>query len=106
MHSTARLRVLLADDHHALALAVEEPERRARERGAHATLGKVVDPDRLVATLREVCGRAFGPVALPPPGGLGGLAGDELERVWGLLLGVAAWHHGRQSRAQSFCPPA
>ena len=29
--------------------------------------------------------RAFGPVALPPPGGLEGLAGDELERVWGAL---------------------
>ena len=26
--------------------------------------------------------------------------------VWGLLLGVAAWHHGRQSRPQNFCPPA
>jgi hypothetical protein len=26
--------------------------------------------------------------------------------VWGLLLDVAAWHHGRQSGAQSFCPPA
>jgi diguanylate cyclase (GGDEF)-like protein/PAS domain S-box-containing protein len=67
------------------ALAGEEPERRARERGAHATLGKDVDPDRLVATLREVCGRAFGPVALPPPDGLDGLASDELERVWGAL---------------------
>ena len=51
------------------AFAGEEAGRRARERGAHATLGKDVDPDRLVATLREVCGRAFGPVALPPPGG-------------------------------------
>jgi PAS domain S-box-containing protein len=38
-----------------------------------------------VATLREVCGRAFGPVALPPPGGLGGLAADELERLWATL---------------------
>jgi hypothetical protein len=42
-------------------------------------------PDQLVATLREVCGRAFGPLALPPPGGLGGLAGEELERVWSIL---------------------
>jgi len=54
---------------------------QAGERGAHATLGKDVDPDRLMATVREVCGRAFGPVALPPPDGLEGLAGDELERV-------------------------
>ena len=43
--------------------ADSEPPGQAGERGAHATLGKDVDPDRLVATVREVCGRAFGPVA-------------------------------------------
>jgi hypothetical protein len=65
--------------------AGSEPQGQAGERGAHATLGKDVDPDRLVAAVREVCGRAFGPVALPPPDGLEGLVGDELERVWGTL---------------------
>jgi DNA-binding NarL/FixJ family response regulator len=65
----------------ALSAFAGEPPGQAGERGAHATLGKDVDPDRLVATVREVCGRAFGPVALPPPDGLEGLAGDELERV-------------------------
>jgi diguanylate cyclase (GGDEF)-like protein/PAS domain S-box-containing protein len=59
--------------------------QRALDRGAHACLDKDVDPDRLVATLREVCGRAFAPLALPPPDGLEGLAGDELERVWSTL---------------------
>jgi diguanylate cyclase (GGDEF)-like protein/PAS domain S-box-containing protein len=67
------------------AFGGEDLRRRAMERGAHAFLDKDVDPDRLVATLREVCGRAFGPVALPPPGGLDGLAADELERVWSTL---------------------
>ena len=67
------------------AFAAEAQRRRALDLGAHASLDKDVDPDQLVATLREVCGRAFGPVALPPPGGLDGLAGEELERVWGTL---------------------
>jgi hypothetical protein len=58
------------------------PGRRA---GRPRHPGQDVDPDRLVAAVREVCGRAFGPVALPPPDGLEGLAGDELERVWGTL---------------------
>ncbi|MGH3101606.1 MAG: diguanylate cyclase domain-containing protein, partial [Thermoleophilia bacterium] len=62
-----------------------ETRRRALDLGAHACLDKDVDPDQLVATLREVCGRAFGPLALPTPGGLDGLAGDELERVWSTL---------------------
>ena len=38
-----------------------------------------------MTTIREVCGRAFGPLALPPPDGLDGLAADELERVWSTL---------------------
>jgi CheY-like chemotaxis protein len=67
------------------AFAAEAQRRRALDLGAHASLDKDVDPDQLVATLREVCGRAFGPVALPPPGGLDGLAGEELERVWSTL---------------------
>ena len=67
------------------AFAAEEPRRLALDRGAHACLDKDVDPDQLVATLREVCGRAFAPLALPPPDGLDGLAADELERVWGTL---------------------
>jgi diguanylate cyclase (GGDEF)-like protein/PAS domain S-box-containing protein len=66
------------------AFGGEELARRALDRGAHAVLGKDVDPDRLVATVREVCGRAFGPVALPPALA-GGLAADELERVWSTL---------------------
>jgi diguanylate cyclase (GGDEF)-like protein/PAS domain S-box-containing protein len=67
------------------AFAAEAQRRRALDLGAHASLDKDVDPDQLVATLREVCGRAFGPVALPPPRGLDGLAGEELERVWSTL---------------------
>jgi DNA-binding response OmpR family regulator len=67
------------------AFAAEAQRRRALDLGAHASLDKDVHPDQLVATLREVCGRAFGPVALPPPGGLDGLAGEELERVWSTL---------------------
>ena len=67
------------------AFADTEQRRRALDLGAHASLDKDVDPDQLVATLREVCGRAFGPVALPPPEGLAGLAADELERVWSTL---------------------
>ncbi len=67
------------------AFADTEQRRRALDLGAHASLDKDVDPDQLVATLREVCGRAFGPVALPPPEGLEGLAADELERVWSTL---------------------
>src|SRR5678815_5531831 len=67
------------------AFAAEAHRRRALDLGAHASLDKDVDPDQLVATLREVCGRAFGPVALPPPDGLDGLAGEELERVWSTL---------------------
>ena len=54
------------------AFTAEEVAREALDRGAHACLDRDVDPDRLVATLREVCGRAFGPLALPPPGGLEG----------------------------------
>ena len=65
--------------------ADEAPRRRALDLGAHTVLDKDVDPDRLVATLREVCGRAFGPLVLPPPTGLEGLAADELERLWGSL---------------------
>jgi diguanylate cyclase (GGDEF)-like protein/PAS domain S-box-containing protein len=64
------------------AFAAEDVARQALDRGAHAYLDKEVDPDRLVATLREVCGRAFGPLSLPPPDGLDGPAGEELERVW------------------------
>jgi diguanylate cyclase (GGDEF)-like protein/PAS domain S-box-containing protein len=67
------------------AFAAEELRRRALDRGAHAYLDKDVDPDELVTTLREVCGRVFGPLALPPPGGLEGLAADELDRVWSTL---------------------
>ena len=67
------------------AFADTEQRRRVLDLGAHASLDKDVDPDQLVATLREVCGRAFGPVALPPPEGLEGLAADELERVWSTL---------------------
>jgi diguanylate cyclase (GGDEF)-like protein/PAS domain S-box-containing protein len=67
------------------AFAGEELRRQALDRGAHAFLDKDVDPDELVATLREVCGRAFAPLALPPPDGLEGLAADELERVWSTL---------------------
>ncbi|HEY4727330.1 MAG TPA: EAL domain-containing protein, partial [Actinomycetes bacterium] len=67
------------------AFAADELRQAALDRGAHACLDKDVDPDTLVATLREVCGRAFGPLALPPPEGLDGLAGDELERVWSTL---------------------
>ncbi|HJW58819.1 MAG TPA: diguanylate cyclase, partial [Actinomycetota bacterium] len=71
------------------AFAAAELARQALDRGAHACLDKEGDPDQLVATLREVCGRSFGPLALalplPPPGGLGGLAGEELERVWSIL---------------------
>jgi DNA-binding NarL/FixJ family response regulator len=51
------------------AFAAEDLRQAALDRGAHACLDKDVDPDRLVATLREVCGRAFGPLALPSPGG-------------------------------------
>ena len=67
------------------AFAAAELGRQALDRGAHACLDKEGDSDQLVATLREVCGRAFGPLAVPPPGGLGGLAGEELERVWAIL---------------------
>jgi diguanylate cyclase (GGDEF)-like protein/PAS domain S-box-containing protein len=67
------------------AFAAEEPRRLALERGAHACLDRDVDPDELVTTLREVCGRVFGPLALPPPSGLEGLAADELDRLWGAL---------------------
>jgi diguanylate cyclase (GGDEF)-like protein len=67
------------------AFAGEALRQAALDRGAHACLDKDVDPDRLVATLREVCGRSFGPLALPPPDGLDGLASDELERVWSTL---------------------
>src|SRR5215211_2814481 len=68
------------------AFAGEELRQAARDRGAHACLDKDVDPDRLVATLREVCGRAFEPLALPPPALPDGLVGgDELERVWSTL---------------------
>ena len=67
------------------AFAADELRQAALDRGAHACLDKDVDPDRLVATLREVCGRAFGPLALPPPALADGLAGDELERVWSTL---------------------
>jgi diguanylate cyclase (GGDEF)-like protein/PAS domain S-box-containing protein len=67
------------------AFAAAELARQALDRGAHACLDKEGDPDQLVATLREVCGRTFGTLALPPPDGLGGLAGEELERVWSIL---------------------
>ncbi|HEV3465320.1 MAG TPA: diguanylate cyclase, partial [Actinomycetota bacterium] len=67
------------------AFADTELRRRAIDLGAHAALDKDVDPDQLVATLREVCGRVFGPVALPPPTSLVGLAADELERLWSTL---------------------
>jgi len=67
------------------AFAGEELRRRAFDRGAHAYLDKDVDVDELVATLRQVCGRVFAPLALPPPDGLDGPAGEELERVWSLL---------------------
>jgi diguanylate cyclase (GGDEF)-like protein/PAS domain S-box-containing protein len=67
------------------AFAAEELRRRAFDRGAHAYLEKDVDVDELVATLRQVCGRVFAPLALPPPDGLDGPAGEELERVWSLL---------------------
>jgi DNA-binding NarL/FixJ family response regulator len=46
-------------------IADTEQRRRALDLGAHASLDMDVDPDQLVTTLREVCGRAFGPVALP-----------------------------------------
>ncbi|HEV3463855.1 MAG TPA: response regulator, partial [Actinomycetota bacterium] len=59
--------------------------RRAIDLGAHACLDKDVDPDTLVKSLREVCGRAFGPIALPTPTSLVGLAADELERLWSTL---------------------
>ena len=62
-----------------------ERRHRALGLGAHACLDKDADPDTLVTTIREVCGRAFGPLALPPPDGLDGLAADELERVWSTL---------------------
>jgi diguanylate cyclase (GGDEF)-like protein/PAS domain S-box-containing protein len=67
------------------AFAAEELRRQAFDGGAHAYLEKDADPDELVATLREVCGRAFAPIALPPPDGVDGLAGEELERVWSSL---------------------
>ncbi|HEV8425630.1 MAG TPA: EAL domain-containing protein [Actinomycetes bacterium] len=67
------------------AFASQELRREAFDRGAHACLEKDVDLDELVTTLREVCGLAFAPVALPPPEGLDGQPGEELERVWSCM---------------------
>jgi PAS domain S-box-containing protein len=66
------------------AFAAEELRGAAFDHGAHAYLDKDVDPDDLVATLREVCGRGLAPVP-PPPAGPPGHAGDDLERVWSSL---------------------
>jgi PAS domain S-box-containing protein len=49
------------------------------------TLEKDVDADDLVATLRDVCGRSFSPVPLPPPVGWFGPVSDELDGIWGTL---------------------
>jgi len=67
------------------AFAADEVRGAAFDHGAHAYLEKDVDPDDLVATLRDVCGRSLGAVAPPSPAGLLGHAGDDLERVWGSL---------------------
>jgi diguanylate cyclase (GGDEF)-like protein/PAS domain S-box-containing protein len=67
------------------AFAAEEIRREAFDRGAHAYLEKDVDADDLVATLRDVCGRSFSPVPLPPPVGWFGPVSDELDGIWGTL---------------------
>ena len=89
------------------AFPAPETRRRALDLGAHACLDKDVDPDQLVATLREVCGRAFGPVALPPPRGLEGLAADELERLWSTLAAapVATAVVGPTAASSGSTPP-
>jgi diguanylate cyclase (GGDEF)-like protein/PAS domain S-box-containing protein len=66
------------------AFAADEVRREAFNRGAHAYLEKDVDPDELVATLREVCGRSLPAPPLPPSGWFGP-ADDDLERVWSSL---------------------
>jgi diguanylate cyclase (GGDEF)-like protein/PAS domain S-box-containing protein len=75
------------------AFAADEVRNGAFDQGAHAYLVKDVDPDDLVATLRDVCGRGLAPgrglrePEPPPPllAGALGRAGDDLERVWSSL---------------------
>jgi diguanylate cyclase (GGDEF)-like protein/PAS domain S-box-containing protein len=75
------------------AFAADEVRNGAFDQGAHAYLEKDVDPDNLVATLRDICGRGLAPgrglrePEPPPPllAGVLGHAGDDLERVWSSL---------------------
>jgi PAS domain S-box-containing protein len=75
------------------AFAADELRGAAFDQGAHAYLDKDVDPDDLVATLRDVCGRGLAPgrglrEPEPPPPSVAspvGHAGDDLERAWSSL---------------------
>ena len=75
------------------AFAADEVQGAAFDQGAHAYLEKDVDPDDLVATLRDVCGRGLAPgrgLREPEPpsssvAGMAGHAGGDLERVWSSL---------------------
>jgi diguanylate cyclase (GGDEF)-like protein/PAS domain S-box-containing protein len=68
------------------AFAADEVRSAAYDHGAHAYLEKDVDPEDLVATLRDVCGRGLAPVPPASPAGLLGHTGDDLERVWSSLV--------------------
>src|SRR6266516_1565842 len=68
------------------ALTADKARSEVLQGGATAYLEKTIDPEGLVTTLRELCGRGAAPV--PVPARLTGLfepSGDDVERIWSSL---------------------
>jgi len=68
------------------ALTADKARCEVLQGGATAYLEKTIDPEGLVTTLRELCGRGAAPV--PVPARLTGLfepSGDDVERIWSSL---------------------
>jgi diguanylate cyclase (GGDEF)-like protein/PAS domain S-box-containing protein len=70
------------------ALAADQDQVRGQvlAGGADAYLEKTIDPERLVAALRQLCGRNAAPLpAKPRPNGLFDPEADEVDRIWSSL---------------------
>ncbi len=68
------------------ALATDQIRGQVLRGGADAYLEKTIDPERLVAALRELCGRRPAPPPIPArPTGLFEPDGDDVDRIWSSL---------------------
>src|SRR6266700_2658371 len=68
------------------ALTADKARSEVLQGGATAYLEKTIDPEGLVTTLRELCGRGAAPVLVPARlTGLFEPSGDDVERIWSSL---------------------